>query len=236
MRGSQKNKNYKIIWGPDLAYAIGLLTTDGNLSNDGRHLTLVSKDKQLLKTFKNCLGLDCKIALKKSGFTGKQDCYRVQFGNTTLYKYLLKIGLHPNKSKTIEKLEIPDKYFFDFLRGCFDGDGCFYSYWDRRWESSFMFYTTFSSGSLVHLKWLRSRIKKYLKIKGYLSVGRRVWQLRYAKKESKILISKIYYREKLPCLKRKYKKLKTILNIDDKEINRTLKLKGRVMEPVDIYG
>jgi hypothetical protein len=71
MRGNQKNKDYIVKWTPEFAYAVGLLTTDGNLSKDGRHLILVSKDKQLLRTFKKCLNLDSKIGSRKSGFTEK---------------------------------------------------------------------------------------------------------------------------------------------------------------------
>jgi len=132
MRGSQKNKNYKIKWFPNFFYAIGLLTTDGNLSKDGRHLGFTSKDIQLAKTFKKCLDLtNVKIGTKTSGSADKR-YPRIQFSNIKLYQRLLKIGLTPNKSKTISKLKIPNKYFFDFLRGHFDGDGSCYSYWDPR--------------------------------------------------------------------------------------------------------
>jgi len=219
----------EIKWLPEIAYAVGLITTDGSLSNDGRHIILVSKDTQLLKTFKKCLGLKNKIGYRKSSYTERKDCRHVQFGDVVLYKWLQKIGLTPNKTKTIEKLKIPDKYFFDFLRGCFDGDGSSYSYWDQRWASSFMFYTNFSSGSLFHLKWIRSKLKILLKINGHIKSSRRIWQLCYAKKESRILFSKIYYRKNLPCLKRKYKKLKTHLDIDNKEISRELKSNARVL-------
>ena len=224
-------RKQKIKWSPELAYAVGLITADGCLSCDGRHITFVSKDIKLIKTFKKCLGLKNKIGFKTSGFSNKK-YPRVQFGDVVLYRWLLGIGLTPNKSKTISRLKIPDKYFFDFLRGCFDGDGSSYSYWDSRWASSFMFYTAISSGSLAYLKWLRNKLKSLAKIKGYISRGSRVWQLKYAKRESKILILKMYYKKNLPCLKRKYKKLKTTLEIDTKEINRLLN--GRVMESVDI--
>ena len=103
------------------------------------------------------------------------------------------------------------------MRGHFDGDGSCYSYWDPRWASSFMFYLTFNSGSLSHLKWIQSELRSFLKINGSINKGKRVWQLRYAKKESKILFSKIYYGKNLPLLKRKYKKLKNILNIDSRQ-------------------
>ena len=63
-----------------------------------------------------------------------------------------------------------------------------------------------------------------------------MYQIKYAKTESKKLVSKMYHKNNLPCLKRKYKKLIKILKIDNKETNRTLKLNGRVMELVDIYA
>lgn len=210
MRGSQKNKNYKIEWNPEFAYAIGLLTTDGNLSKDGRHLDFTSGDIQLVKTFKKCMSLvDVKIGTKTSGFTTKR-YFHIQFSNVKLYRWLLKIGLTPNKSKTIGRLKIPDKYFFDFLRGHFDGDGCFYSYWDKRWKSSFMFYMVFNSASWIHLKWLREKMKKLLEIKGHLNQNgeKNMWQLKYAKKESRKLLPKLYYSDKIPFLKRKYLKIK----------------------------
>lgn len=210
MRGNQKNKNYRIKWTPNFAYAIGLFTTDGNLSKDGRHLDFTSNDIQLVKTFRKCMSLiNVRIGTKTNGFTNKR-YFRIQFSNVKLYKYLLKIGLTPNKSKTIKELKIPDKYFFDFLRGHFDGDGCFYSYWDKRWKSSFMFYTVFNSGSRAHIEWLRKEIKRLLGIKGHLNQDgeRKGWQLKYAKKESRKLLRKLYYSSKVPLLKRKYLKIK----------------------------
>ena len=33
-------------WSPELAYAIGLIASDGCLSSNGRHIVLVSKDKE----------------------------------------------------------------------------------------------------------------------------------------------------------------------------------------------
>lgn len=230
-------RTQKIKWSPELAYAIGLITTDGSLSIDGRHIDFTSKDTQLLNIFKKCLGLKVKIGLKTDGFS-KRKYYHVQFGDVIFYKWLLKIGLTPNKSKTISKLEIPNKYFIDFLRGHFDGDGSCYGYWDKRWNSSFMFYTKFVSASKEHILWLRSKIKKLLDIAGDLSRSGEtpIYQLKYAKRESRILISKMYHKENLLYLKRKYKKLKTFLNIDNKEIKRSLELNGRVMEPVDIYA
>jgi len=72
VRGNQKNKDFKVKWSPHFAYSIGLIATDGCLYNDGRHISLTSKDVELLITFKKCLGLTNKIALK-GGITQKKN-------------------------------------------------------------------------------------------------------------------------------------------------------------------
>src|SRR6056297_2470584 len=207
MRGSQKNKNYKLEWSSNFAYAVGLITADGSLSKDGRHIILVSKDKGLIDVFKKCLNLKNKIGKRARGKEKVKKYFHVQLSNSRLYKDLLEIGLKPNKSLTLGPLSI-SKYFFDFLRGFFDGDGSCYSFWDKRWKSSFMFYTVFCSASKKYIKWLRKEINKRLDIRGALDVsgGKRkncVYQLKYAKKESKILIDKMYYKKNIPSLKRK---------------------------------
>lgn len=213
MRGSQKNRNYVIKWTPEFAYAVGLITTDGCLSKDGRHLDFTSKDIQLIRTFKKCLNLDVKIGYKTSSFTDKKYPH-VQFSNVRLYKYFLEIGLTSKKSKTMGKLKIPDKYFFDFLRGHFDGDGYFYSYWDKRWPNSFMYYLNFISASLDHIKWLRDSIKSFLDINGAMTFAtRNVHVLRYAKKGSSLILNKIYYKKNLPCLLRKRKKVEKVFSL-----------------------
>jgi len=128
-RGAKPQGKVKIRWSPKFAYAIGLLTTDGNLSKDGRHITLVSNDLEQLINFRNCLGINNKITRHNAGSSRIQKGKRIQLGDVLFYDFLLEIGLTPNKSKTLGKIQIPDKYFFDFLRGHFDGDGTFYSYW-----------------------------------------------------------------------------------------------------------
>ena len=80
---------------------------------------------------------------------------------------------------------MPIKYFFDFLRGHFDGDGTFYSYWDPRWKSSYMFYTVFISASKRHIMWIRSMLSELAGITGHITKDQKktVYQLKYAKAE-----------------------------------------------------
>ncbi len=210
MRPQNKNST---IWSSNLAYAIGLITTDGNLSKDNRHISLTSKDKEQIENFKLCLGLTNKIGRKARGGELEKKYYLLQFGDVHFYQFLKSIGLKPNKSKILSDLKIPKKYFFDFLRGHFDGDGTSYSYWDKRWRSSFMFYTVFISASKNHILWLKRTIEKNIKIKGHLtkSVNSSTYHLKYAKTESLKLLPEIYYNKDLICLTRKRLKIEEVL-------------------------
>lgn len=202
------------VWCPRLAYAIGLLATDGSLSRDGRHIDMTSKDKDQLENILECLGIENRIGEKSSG-SSKRRCWRVQFGDVLFYRFLVDIGLTPAKSKIMGALAIPQKYFFDFLRGAFDGDGTFYSYWDPRWKSSFMFYTVFISASSSHIDWLRKKLSSQLNIRGHITHDNRksTYQLKYAKKESLKILKKMYHNCEVPCLERKHLKIRKTLGM-----------------------
>ena len=143
-RGPKPKGKVKIKWSADFAYAVGLITTDGCLSKSGRHILFVSTEKEQISNYMRALGIENIIGRTTSSYTNKK-AFRVQFSDVLFYKFLLEIGLTPAKSLTIKQVAVPERYFFDFLRGCFDGDGCSYSYWDPRWKSSFMFYISFAS-------------------------------------------------------------------------------------------
>jgi hypothetical protein len=210
-RGTKPQGKVTIKWSSKFAYAIGLITTDGCLSSDKRHISLVSKDKEQIDNFIECLGLTNSIGNHNVGSINP--ALRVQFGDVLFFRFLVSIGLTPHKSKTLRGIKVPNKYFFDFLRGHFDGDGTFYSYWDPRWRSSFMFYTCFDSASKMHIEWLRSKIKQRLGISGHItkSINDSVYQLKYAKADSLKLLPKLYYDDGVVCLSRKRTKIEKVL-------------------------
>jgi len=218
LRGPKPKGKVKIEWSPDFAYAIGLLVTDGCLSKDGRHIDLTSVDKEQLDNFKKALGISNSIGKKMSHET--KIGLRVQFGDVLFYQFLVSIGLTARKSKTIGKIDIPDQLFFDFLRGCLDGDGSFYSYWDPRWKSSFMFYIVLASASEDFIVWIRKELKSRLGVVGHISQDGKqsTQQLKYAKRESLKIIKNVYYSESVLCLTRKRKKIEKALREVDTEI------------------
>ncbi|MFZ2038954.1 MAG: hypothetical protein WAV11_03390 [Minisyncoccia bacterium] len=212
-RGTKPKNKVKIKWSGNFAYAMGLIATDGNLSPDGRHINFTSKDIEQIANFMKALEIECNIGKKSNGHVKHKKYFVIQFGDVNFYSFLNSIGLKPNKSKTIGSIKLPSKYFFDFLRGCFDGDGCFYSYWDKRWKSSFMFYTEFVSASQKHILWLQDEIFRRINIKGHITKGgnNSCYQLKYAKSDSLKLLKKIYYKGDLICLDRKKLKIRKIL-------------------------
>jgi hypothetical protein len=211
--GPKPKGKVKIKWSPNFAYAIGLLTADGSLSKDRRHIDFTSKDRVQVVLFKKCLGLATKVSKKNSG--SGNVAYHTQFGDVLFYHFLESIGLTPAKSKTISSVSIPRKYFLDFLRGYFDGDGSSYSYYDPVYKKSYRFYVSFTSASPKFFDWLRTELNSILNIKGYISYNRNnpYVQLKFSKKQAVVLTKSMYYAECLPYLQRKYLKIMKSMRI-----------------------
>ena len=216
-RGPVPKGRVVIEWSPQFAYVLGLLLSDGSLSKDGRHFDFTSKDRDLVVLFQKALGLeDIKIGTKRILVPDSQNTYyRVQFGDVHFYTWCLDCGFMSNKSKTVAELKIPDTYFFDFLRGCFDGDGTVYASYDKRWKNSYAFYIGFTSGSKLFLDWVQRTSVRLIGVKGYISVDKSdTYQLRYAKKEALFVCESMYGTKNTYRFERKFAKVQKILMID----------------------
>jgi hypothetical protein len=66
-------------WSPNLAYAIGLMVSDGNLSPDGRHINFTSKDLEMIQLFQKSLGIAIHIGRKANNFSGRKEYFVTQF-------------------------------------------------------------------------------------------------------------------------------------------------------------
>jgi hypothetical protein len=203
-------------WTPQLAYAVGLLVTDGNLSGNQRHITMRSVEPLMLETFKKCLGLNSKIGTNINVKRGGYISYRVQFSNVQFYDWLLTIGLFPAKSYTIGPIAVPDQFFKDYFRGCIDGDGSIQTYQDNynfyrgRNYSTQRLWIRLVSASKEHIIWAQSKIILLADIHGAIirkppadETRVPLWELKFAKKESVKLINWMYHAPDVPCLERK---------------------------------
>ena len=197
----------KIDWSPKFAYAIGLIATDGCLCNDSRHIDFTSKDKELVIKFKECLGINNKIGIKRrgnDGYSREAKYFRIQLGDRNFYDFLLSIGLSQRKSKSLGSLNIPDEFFVDFLRGCIDGDGSigFHSHPESK-HPQFRIRLVSASEDFVH--WLKLKIKDIFLIEGgWIYKSRDTSVLSYAKSDSIKLVDFLYKDKNCVYLSRKY--------------------------------
>lgn len=109
------------------AYLLGLIQTDGNVTDRKNHSMLSITQHEDYAWYIEDMLLDfssyiCNVKDKK--------CRQLQLGSKTLVNDLIKLGIVPNKVKNQTDSNIitlwesvPDEFKGDFIRGCIDGDG-----------------------------------------------------------------------------------------------------------------
>src|SRR5713226_9603152 len=95
---------------------------------------------------------------------------------------------------------IPDEYFFDFLRGHLDGDGTIRVYQDPDYPNSQRLYLEFLSGSITHVHWLQHRVMELSSVDGFISRRTGATALVFAKRDSLLLLRLMYRSPDVPCL------------------------------------
>lgn len=199
--------DFKNIKQEHLWYVVGLIATDGNLSSNGRHINITSKDRDYLFLVRDALGLHCEIGRKANGSIREKKYSVLQFSDVIFYEYLKSIGLFPRKSLTLGKLTIPQKYFPDFFRGVIDGDGCI-STWIHKTNGYRQWSLFIVSAASVFISWLKFEAEDYFDVRGrlYTSLdkGKKnpINRLKFGKLAAKVIINQTYYDGAL-CLERK---------------------------------
>jgi hypothetical protein len=193
-------------WTPTIAYAVGLIATDGNLSPSGRHVSLSSAEPEVLESFLRCVDRRAKIGKVKGGFG--EHGLRVQIGDVGLYRWLQSIGLTPRKSLTLGAIDVPDAFLAHLLRGLLDGDGSILdSTYDGTGKARGGRYRTllvrFNSASREHAEWVRQRIRERFGLSGGLWCEDGMYQLTYGKRASLQLLPVLYPASDVPCIERK---------------------------------
>lgn len=194
-----KNENFFKKWSPEMAYILGFFTADGSMMRNKRNANFIefqTTDKDLLLKIRRLLGSNHKISVRKRKKNWKTS-YRLQIGSKTMFNDLIKLGLTPNKSKTIELPLIPDEYFRHFVRGYFDGDGnvtvCTYKRKARDNKLTTILQSGFTSGSKSFLVDLKNKLSKAGIVKGgTLYYSTNGWRLYFAINDSKKLYNYLY--------------------------------------------
>lgn len=178
-----------IKWSNNIAYLVGLITSDGSLDRDKKRLKMTNSDFEIIESTRDIVkneitGKTYKpIELSKEGSVW----WNYQFTSHSFYDFCLDIGLMPNKSLILEKVEVPEKYFSHFLRGIMDGDGN-YTFHKNKYININIY-----SGSTHFLDWLKTKITRIYRTNGgAVYLKRNVHVLTFAYQDSLKLLPHIY--------------------------------------------
>jgi predicted DNA-binding protein YlxM (UPF0122 family) len=142
LRKINVNENFFSSWSSAMAYVLGVICTDGNL-NPGRirepsrsissstvpTISVAQKEPELLEKILRLMDCDAKLYFHEERVYGKAKAgalYHFGISNEKLYDDILKLGLTPNKSLTMQFPNMPNEFIRHFIRGCWDGDGSVY--------------------------------------------------------------------------------------------------------------
>lgn len=122
MRKYNFNEHYfDVIDCQEKAYWLGFFAADGynHVSKGCIEFRLHKQDKEILEKFKSCIGANNPIGL-----------YKQTYCNLTIYSQhlcdkLSEYELSQAKTYTLQIPELDDVLMRHFIRGYFDGDGCF---------------------------------------------------------------------------------------------------------------
>ncbi|MCX6715910.1 MAG: hypothetical protein NT077_02735 [Candidatus Taylorbacteria bacterium] len=170
------NKDFFKIWTPNMAYIPGFFAADGYMTKNkkGAHFWNIQiTDKELLEQIKTIIGSEHKISVRV-GTEREKILYRLQIGSKEMFSDLLSLGFRQGKTKSLVVPEVPAKYFRDFVRGYFDGDGCVWmGYVHRnRPKKSLALMTVFTSCSSDFLAEICRRLRLFSIFKGTLRKGK----------------------------------------------------------------
>lgn len=110
------NRDYFKHFSRNMAYILGYIASDGCVSD--KNVLFCSKDRELLEKINHELKSEVTVK-NKAGY------YALSYTSKRMINDLKKLGITQRKTFTLKPLKIPRKFHADFIRGFFDGDGCF---------------------------------------------------------------------------------------------------------------
>lgn len=200
------------------AYLLGFIFADGwvccNQSNRNYELgiQLQSSDKYILDRINKELGNVHKIFYEPpcqkdilGNICETQGSYILRVYSKAIVCDLINHGVVLNKTYNANIPDVPEEYFFDFLRGLIDGDGCY-------WKSKEYTYLHITEGIPDTLNFICDVLNKNgieVFIRKENEQKYRLFCTNY--KSMNLLIHKMYHPNFSLCLSRKYEKIKHFL-------------------------
>lgn len=106
------------------AYFLGLMMSDGSVSNKTMIISLQEKDKVILEKFKTNIEYTGPLALQISKNINHQNSSILRIYSKELVESLSNLGCGKRKTYKLRFPNIKEEFYSHFIRGYFDGDGC----------------------------------------------------------------------------------------------------------------
>ena len=195
------NEKFFREWSPEMAYILGLLITDGNVSDRGT-ISLCMNEQGLLRKVASAMSAMHNVTPSKH----QQGLHMFHFTRVEILKDLTELCVVPRKSMTVRFPEVPEPFLADFIRGVFDGDGSVF--FDSRSER-YPVRTKFVSSSQAFIQRLEMALQKLdmpaRRIYEQPTKNGISYMFRYGHKDSEKLYRIMYANGSL-FLERKYQK------------------------------
>ena len=218
-RQFQVNSDYFKTWSYNMAYILGYIATDGNVSQDRvLKLALQKQDRPLLEKIKEEIEFTGNIYDREIHLKSTNKNYESSYMNIydrEICSDLKKLNIISNKSLVLGRFDfIPDEYEMNFLLGVFDGDGSVGQSSSDRYKDSIQIRLRYFSASLEFIEYIKDTMEKH----GFSEVKIRkekrkndFYSLCYSTKDS-IKFYKDAYSNGTIWLDRKKEKFKDLIN------------------------
>jgi len=122
--GKRRTNGYKVnddffkTWTNEMAYVLGFIFTDGNVS--GTTLSIAQNERYILELIRDVMESDNRITEEENG---KNAIHVLRIHRMVIVEDLRKLGVIEGKSRIMSFPEVPTEYLPHFIRGVIDGDG-----------------------------------------------------------------------------------------------------------------
>lgn len=200
---------------PNQAYWLGFIYADGYIVDNPKSATyelgmeLHINDRYILEELNKDLGSQHIVQNKHgykefNGYSYETDSSVIRIYSKRIVKDLERYNIVPNKTNCSEFPKCNNLYFFDFLRGFCDGDGCIY-------VNKNNIRVQFINSNREFLEYLSQEIEQRINIHGHIYKEKeKKYRLIYFKSNDVLtLLDNMYHNKNNHFLKRKYEKFKS---------------------------
>jgi hypothetical protein len=143
----------------DKAYFLGFIVADGSVNSISNVIQITQKEPDILYEFKRYIKYEGDLIKSKT-----RDVFDIKISSSKMKSDLLKLGISPNKTMSVNYPLIPENLQNHFMRGVFDGDGCISIHHDKR-DNSDRGQVNICSGSFDFIEKYVDNMVKYCGVK-----------------------------------------------------------------------